>query len=144
VKPAINLDVTEWKHAKLFLQELLTEGYTTRAAGDLRRCFSLASFDARLESLCVFIRRGQAVVNYKTTGNEFLFSHKITPNNAEEFLLKKCNIVKKNLQQTTGRASNVALSRQRPNTTAACFHNVSSCNKVIAACCLDAKITSGL
>lgn len=72
------------------------QGYTTHTAGDMRRCFSIASFDASRESSCVFIKKGQAVVNYKTTENEFLFFHKITLDNAEEFLLgkKKRNIVK--------------------------------------------------
>jgi hypothetical protein len=63
-------------------------------AGDMKSFFSIASFDDGLESLCVFVPKGQAIVKYKPAGNGFFFFHKITLDNVEESLLKKCNIVK--------------------------------------------------
>jgi hypothetical protein len=46
-------------------------------AGDMKSFFSIASFDDSLESLCVFILKGQAIVKYKSAGNEFLSSTKL-------------------------------------------------------------------
>lgn len=115
------------------------EGYTTRMAGDMRSFFSIASFDDSLESWCVFIPKGQAIVKYKPARNEFFF-HKITLDNVEEFLLKKCNIVKNMCsvlaQQPTAKATNAAFQQEMT------WHNGSLLqerkqpilNKLIVAC----------
>jgi hypothetical protein len=56
--------------------------------------FSIASFDDSLESLRVFIPKGQAVVKYKTAGNILILPQDYTRQRGRIFIEKKSNIVR--------------------------------------------------